>query len=238
MIINHDYKFVFIQIPHTGSTIIGDALVDKLGSEKIMTKHSYLHELAILHPYVYRKYYIFGAVRNPLDERVSIFHKYKTNHLGLYTKKNNELIPGNYFVRRIAREIIEGDYSFRDYVLKLLNRQYMSPIHLHFNRYDNIMRFERLQQDLDKALDDIGVGRFVLSHGNKTGKRHQDFSVYYKDPDVIAKAMTVFGAEMNFLGYDFPEWFNEQQAIEFALSNRFIRYVQWHAASVYKWSKK
>lgn len=238
MIINHDYKFVFVQIPHTGSTIIGDALVEKLGSKKILTKHSYLHELAITNPHVYRKYYIIGAVRNPLDERVSIFHKYKTNHLGLYTKQNSNLTPGNYFVRRIAKKIIEGDYSFQDYVLKLLNRQYMSPIHLHFDRYDNVMRFESLQQDLDNVLDDIGVDRLVLSKGNKTGDRQKDFSLYYQDPDVILKAMTIFGAEMNFLGYDFPDWFNEQEALKFSLTSKFTRYVQWYAASVYKWSKK
>lgn len=238
MIVNHDYKFVFVQIPHTGSTEIGRFLVEELGSEEILLKHSYLHELFVLKPKIYKNYFIFGAKRNPLDERVSIYSKYCSNHLGLYSKpENKKLIKGNYFIRQIANDVRTNNLTYEEYFLKYINRAYLSPVQIHQSRYDAIMKFETLQEDFSSIMEYFKISSSKLQHSNKTNKPETSFMDYYRTNEIRSRALKCFGYSLNALSYEMPFVKGHSQAIRIPYFSIFSRYLQWSFASAYKWGQ-
>jgi len=79
MIISNKYKYVFIELPRTGTTAISQELCDFYGGERIFEKHSkysFFKKNATLEQ---QGYFIFSCLRNPLDRTVSLyFHLNKT----------------------------------------------------------------------------------------------------------------------------------------------------------------
>ena len=80
MVISHEHRYLFVELPHTGSTAIHAELCSNYTGENILHKHAYYHEFLKVASSEEKKYFAFSGLRNPLDEAVSIFFKYKTNH--------------------------------------------------------------------------------------------------------------------------------------------------------------
>ena len=58
MIIVDDLKLCFVQIPHTGSTNIGEELLNNFDGREILKKHSYLDSLKNNYKNIYDNYFI------------------------------------------------------------------------------------------------------------------------------------------------------------------------------------
>ena len=84
MIISHKYKYVFIELPRTGSTVIANELCRYYGGQTVLNTHATYRDFLKHYPDL-KHYYAFSSIRNPLDKTVSVYFKLKTQ---LFNKHN------------------------------------------------------------------------------------------------------------------------------------------------------
>ena len=85
MIISHTHKYLFIELPMTGSTAISKELREQYDGVSILQKHStYLDFLRVANE-AEKQYFVFAGIRHPLDQVVSHYFKFKTGHDGQFT---------------------------------------------------------------------------------------------------------------------------------------------------------
>lgn len=211
MIVVDDLKLCYVQIPHTGSTTIGNELLEHYGGRNLLRKHSYLQELKSVFPEIYKNYYIVGGVRNPLDERVSMYYKLKSNHLGLYNGKpvDPKARPGGRRARKF-HSLIKSGAGFEEYLNRLPPLKYASPIIINYQRYDQVLRFESLSDDFDRLLSALGAKKIrELPHGNRTSGRNESYLSDYETEKSIKKALFIYSDFMLENGYSIPQqWLN------------------------------
>src|SRR5262245_27774439 len=80
MVISHKHRYLFVEIPNTGSTAISAELRRHYDGEPVLHKHATYGEFLRLASRDQRTYFVFGTVRNPLDLAVTEYFKLKTNH--------------------------------------------------------------------------------------------------------------------------------------------------------------
>jgi hypothetical protein len=210
MIMSHKYKYLFIEIPHTGSTAISRELRATYAGVPILRKHAFYPEfLAVASPEE-KDYFCFAGIRNPLDEAVTQYYKYKTNHEGIYTDPSNRRSQGGWLTpESIARFrfIQEEKPDFETYFLQYYTRTYTNVISLTGNALNFVIRFEHLQDDFARALELLGIEqKRPLPRTNPTADRKRDFRSYYT-PECQKRVKQVFGPYMEKWGYAFPrEW--------------------------------
>ena len=200
MIISHKHKFVFIEVPKTGTSSIRNALKEKLNIKDIYEienekdlhttdfmcglkfgydNHITLSKILDRHPYT-KDYFKFAFVRNPWDSQVSKYHYYKN---------------GGIYKRLIGEQIAEQSLSERELMLHKKSIEhnlfdwsliYENPMvqynYLSVNKIiktDFIGRFENIQEDFNKICDKILIDRITIPHRNKSD--HSHYSKYYDD---------------------------------------------------------
>ena len=235
MIICDDYKLVFVQIPHTGSTGIGRRLVEDHGGREVLCKHSYLDELKARYPREYRDYFIVGGVRNPMDDKVSSFFKMKSDHLGLYSGnlKDEKAIASGRRGRKLRRTIVENDMSFSESFVKSVRFVYWNPISILQDRYDLVSRFENIQTGMQRVMQEVGAPALTLRKNNPTAGRDRDYSTYY-DHAAQVHARRIFSPFVHEWDYDFPNGWAEgvRPGRAATLLGWGLRRVQWKLRSI------
>jgi hypothetical protein len=241
MIISHRYKYLFIEVPHTGTTAISRELREHYDGSPILRKHAHYSEFLKVATPEEQTYFAFAGIRNPLDEAVSLYFKYKTNHRGRFTR------PRDTSARRVKANVTranvetfkfiqETNANFPAFFKKTYKLPYNNVSSLSYKYCDFIIRFENIQADFVKALQFIGIEPVrPLPHINKTGQKRRDFSLYYT-PEIIDQAKRVFGPFMKKWGYTFPpEWgdnsISHWDQVEFQcvdiVRNFYWKYVRW-----------
>jgi hypothetical protein len=210
MIISHKHRYLFIELPHTGSTAIGRELCENYDGESIFRKHAYYHEFLEIASTEEKTFFVFSCIRNPLDEAVTVYFRYKTNHHGSYTNPKKWRKNGGHITEaelRKYRFIKDTNADFPAYFQRFFKRPYSNWSILSHKEFDFVIRFERLQDDFAKALKLIGIEpKRPLPVVNRTDGRRRDFLTYYT-PDIYQRARHVMGPLMQEWGYDFPrEW--------------------------------
>lgn len=211
MIISHENRYIFVELPATGTSAISEELCRMYGGERILNKHStYPTFLAQATPDE-QKYFSFSCIRNPMDVAVSQFFKLKTDHFSFeephYLASRNLLNRIIYSRRRLdqLRFIRDNDVDFTTYFLKFFKRPYSSWAILSHHSLNFVIRFERLNKDFEIALDKIGLDPArPLPVRNKTGDRGGDFLDYYPEK-IRARAKKVFQPFMFEWDYEFPD---------------------------------
>ncbi|HET8962688.1 MAG TPA: hypothetical protein VFM99_02235, partial [Chitinophagales bacterium] len=79
MVIDHRYKFVFIELPLTATSAISKEIREQYGCEPIMNKHATYGDFLKKATEEEKAYAVIGSIRNPLDQTVSMYFKYKTD---------------------------------------------------------------------------------------------------------------------------------------------------------------
>jgi hypothetical protein len=233
MIISEKHKYIFVELPHTGSTAISNELCENYDGERIMKYHSFFHELQ---GKVTNKndYFVFSGIRNPLDEVVSIYLKYKTDQITEY-----EIIAD---LDRASRQryTFAKNNSYQDYLRRFYKIPYDNWSCLSHSQFDYVIKFENIQNDFQTALCRIGLAlKRPLPIVNPTRqKRH--YLTYYP-PEIYDYARYVFGPFMKRWNYLLPyEWgdssvpnFAEIVFAVFRLPRKiYYRYIQ-HSRSVF-----
>lgn len=226
MVIGHKHKFLFIEIPLTGSWSIHNELCTHYGGESILHKHASFAEFK-RSPY-YREisgdYFVFAAVRNPLDEVVSRYTKLLTDHKGAFTREANKQDLKSEPADWVKFDAIQRlHFSFTEYFARFHRRVYSSMVDLSAENLDYVLRFEDLQSDFSNVLAVLKVEQIrPLPALNRTVSRKTDWRTYYT-PEIIPLAVDICGPFMERWGYEFPpEWNASKMSISRQLEYRSI----------------
>lgn len=237
MIISHKHRYLFVELPRTGTTAISKELRTHYDGVRILHKHATYQEFLKIATPEEKTYFVFSCVRNPLDDAVSRYFKTKTDHRGWYSGR------GKSKLRNVVRfvdwlgykfvQITHADFPRFFRVFHIL--PYSNWSILSHKSFDYVIRFENLQPDFETALRLIGIEPVrPLPVSNRTASKDSDFLKYYT-PEIIGQAKRVFGPYMRFWGYEFPpQWGGSDETIpwwhqaQYDLANLFKRQYWLH----------
>lgn len=208
MIVSHSHRYVFVELPRTGSTAVRRELRELYDGTPILHKHSTYAEFRRQASPAELEYFVFSTIRNPLDDAVSNYFKLKTDHKGrLSDPEGNQkhYRPLNSFLdKRMYRYLSSTDADFSTFFLKFYRLPHDTWASLEHRRFDYIMRFERLGDDFEEVLRRIGIEPVrPLPVRNSTSQRGRSFDEHYT-AEARRRARRVFGPYMRKWGYDFP----------------------------------
>ncbi len=209
MIISHKYKYVFLELPRTGTTSISEVLCEKYDGKKIHYRHAPYEVFLRRASEEEKKYFLFSGVRNPLDRAHSLYYKMKVDHRTYFTriqKRGNLSLSEKHFLSRY-RFVQETNASFEDYFNKYFRIPYDDWGSLCYNRLDAVIRFENLQSDYEKVMKELNIDNVdPLPESNKVNNKQSYWESY--TPSVRKKAGRIFGVYMKKMEYDFPDNWN------------------------------
>lgn len=236
VIISSEHRYVFVELPRTGSTAIRKELVSQYGGRAILDKHSTYRDFLRVADEDEKRYFVFSGVRNPLDDAVSHYFKLKTDHHGRFTdqarrryrlgntgadvyRRSGLNRRGERPVRRRLNERLDNrkfdyihrrDADFADFFRRYHWLPYDNWSRLSHGAIDRVIRFEHLRDDFAAVLDALSLEmKRTLPVMNKTSDKEVDYLRYYTE-EIISLAKFVYGPYMRKWGYRFPsEWGDE-----------------------------
>ncbi len=206
MIISHKHKYVFIQLPHTACSAVARELREYYDGEPILRKHSYYHQFLRNATKEEREYFTFSTIRHPVDEFISVFHKFKSNH-EKYDDPDNSTRNGGFVTRGMRKRFhyVQQTGDLVSYFLKFSRLPYDNWSRLAHKNFDFVMRFEALQEDFAEVLQRLGIEQVrPLPRFNPTKQPNQEdrFSIFPEE--VRQRVHWVFSPFMQDWGYEFP----------------------------------
>ncbi|UCF18803.1 MAG: hypothetical protein JSU87_12805 [Gemmatimonadota bacterium] len=203
MIISDKHKYVFVELPQTATTAISQELRDHYGGRVVLHKHSnYRQYLKYASP-EQKKYFVFSGVRNPLDEAVTSYTKYKQDHRSNYSRKMAWVSRAK--LRRF-KYITERNATFSEFLFRFYRLPVENWSSLDHHRFDFVYRLENIQDDFAELIRRIGlelVRPLPILHKTKDKESWQS----YYTPETRRHARFVFGPLMEQWGYGFPpDW--------------------------------
>jgi hypothetical protein len=208
--ISHQHRFVYVELPRTGSTAIRKELKDVYGATPILRKHATYDDFLRQATPDEKTYFVFSGIRNPLDDAVSLYFKLVTDHKSMRsdpTKARNRHLLFKVRDDAMFDFVRKHEPDFSTFFLRFYRLPYDTWASLSHRRFDYVIRFERLSEDFDAVLRRIGIEPVrPLPALNRTGVRERDFSSYYT-PEAQRRARRVCGPYMERWGYEFPtDW--------------------------------
>lgn len=208
LIISHKHRYVFVELPRTGSTAIRHELREMYDGTPILHKHATYSEFRRQASQDERTYFVFSGIRNPLDDAVSRYFKLKTDHKQRFSdpslRQRRRRPLNNALDRRMFNYLQRTGATFSSFFLHFYHLPYDTWASLSHDTFNHLIRFERIGEDFDAALRKIGITPArPLPAVNRTGQRSRDFSEYYT-PKAIKRARRVMGPYMARWGYTFP----------------------------------
>lgn len=197
MLISHQYKSIFIAIPHTGSTIIEEVLVNNYGFKSIRNKHS----LPVYLPKETKGYKIIGGVCDPSSDMSTMYWKFKNDHLGLYSealKNKKKMIRhksigkrGLYFFKKVN----SGSWDFNQFIKKSTSPFFVSKINVNKSMYHYIYNKDSLEKDWREIKFILGIyDSFELPRKNITQKK-QKLTLNKKSKEILEPQELLFNKE-------------------------------------------
>lgn len=238
MIISHKHRYLFIEIPLTGSWAIHHELCKYYGGSPILHKHATYPEFRRIAKIDELQYFVFGTVRNPLDEVVSRYYKLKTDHKGVFSDATQVAsLTADYSDQKKYEFIQNSNAGFVDFFRKYHRRPFGSLIDVACDKYDFIIQYEDLQNGFAEVLQRLKIEQVrPIPLANKTQGKSADWASYYT-PEIREQACKLFSPFMKKWGYKFPaEWeepqVNYMQQIEFhlvtSLRNIYYSHVRYN----------
>lgn len=209
MVISNEYRYVFVELPRTGSTAISKELQTHYDGRRILKKHSTYRDFLRQASPQEAGYFAFAGIRNPMDKLVSLYFKYKYDHRNYADPRT--LRGSSIFVRKLMlsqfRFVHDRGASFPEFFRRYYRLPYDDWSSLDHRRMNFVIRFEHLADDFAQLLQRLGVTqKRTLPLANKTNDREADFWSYYP-PGIRGRAKWVFGPYFRRWSYDFPiEW--------------------------------
>ncbi len=127
MVISRRLRCIYVELPHTGSTSVSEELCAHYGGERILRKHAHYREFYRAASPDERRYFVFSGIRNPLDEVVSLYFRYKTNHTLSFTNPLHLARNGGWVTEKHLRQyrfVTEEKGNFEGYVRTFYRRPY------------------------------------------------------------------------------------------------------------------
>lgn len=241
MIVSHVHRYIFLELPLTASTAIAKELIENYDGESIYYKHANYRKFIKSATADEKKYYTFIGIRNPMDQVVSHYYKYLSNHKNKYSeiqkrKKTKNSIKHyiSQFMHQRKFNYVRGSQpSFIDYFMKFYRLPYCNWANLDKGRMDGVIRFEHIQEDFAQVLKQIGITPVrPLPHENKTEAKAKGFLEHYDTQKAKEKAAVIFGPFMKEWGYSLPKEWN----VDHLLYRRARSYQRYNALKCIYWS--
>lgn len=236
MIISDQYRYVFVELPHTGSTAISSELESRYGGRRVLGKHSPYGRFLRRASAEQKEYFVFSCVRNPLDIAVTKYHKYLSNHDNPAGGARYTAL-GNRLEQKIFDYVQRDDVNFEEFFTRFYRLPYNSWACLDHHNFDFVMRFETLSDDFQEALRRLNIEPVgPLPVINQTSNRSKQFESYYTE-SIRRQAVKVFGPYMEEWGYEFPpEWHSEPatraQRVKHSLVTALLKFYWLYAKPV------
>lgn len=207
MIISHKNRYVFVEIPHTGSHSIAAELIQFYGGERILRKHANLTQFEAQASRDERAYFVFGTVRNPLDTAFTDYSKLQSDHRGQFTKPAMLMRNGGHVTEQHLLEfefVNSQNGDFASFMRKFRNRTYHNWFLTGASRYQFVLRFENLASEFERLIAILGLELArPLPHVNSTKKKARNFEDVYPE-DLRAFVVARYGPFLRKWGYDLP----------------------------------
>ncbi len=223
-----DLGLLFIMAPHTGCTAIGEVLRERFGAtfvppEDVLRpdgtivvprKHSHLPQLlkaGIVTPEQRSTLVVAAGVRNPFDEEVSHFkqreREFRARRDDAETRARLAGDKAPVKSREQAKEVDFETWLRRRYVARpwhgVMGKRPKTPTDFTAGA-DVIIRFERLQADVDELFRRLGVQeRVEIPVVNPTGVREKKPYQAFYTPKARAIVEQVFAGRIARYGYTF-----------------------------------
>ena len=181
--ISHKHKFIFIHIPRTGGTSIGQLLGNKNRSRKHESLFSLKKKVDI------SSFFKFSFVRNPWDITIS---KYFAPYYCKINKLSGKTLL--YFLENYFLAPNESGDSFYDY---------FDPSEMDF-----IGRFETREQDLGYISNKIGITldpKFSVKAKEMQKSRSKKHYTEYYDDETREIVAGKYARDIEYFGYEFGE---------------------------------
>lgn len=212
MIISHTHRYVFIEMPRTGSRAVATELQEFYDGQEILRTHATYRDFLRQATEDERTYFSFSSVRHPLDVAVTRYAHLRANKDNRFYDRRQVALRNSLssrIERRIHRWVVKHDADFEAFLLRWYVLPYDTWTTLDHRRLDMVMRTETLADDFAVALRRMGIEPVRrLPVLNATPGREEDFVSQYT-PRAIRRAGWVFGPYMEEWGYAFPEAWGE-----------------------------
>ena len=240
MIISHKFKYLYLEVPFTGTRAIGEALCKHYAGERILGHHSNYHEFVRIAKRHELDYFVFAGVRNPLDAAVSQFFKFRSTNEEEYLSHDR----GNSIQQRIVRSLtldkirfIREHDSFEAFFKRYYRFPYDNWLSTCVDHCDFVMRFENLQKDFETVVSHLDAGPYIPpSHRGKTNSRDRTkAAAEYYSPEIRQRAIRVFGTYMKRFDYPLPSGWEKGNEVSNFLFNllAYPRSFYWKHARAY-----
>jgi hypothetical protein len=210
MVISHKHEYLFVELPRTGSTTISKELCTHYAGGKILSKHATYKDFNKIASKEEKAYFLFSCIRNPLDDAVSLYFKYKTDHRKRFSQQKLSSRAFRYVSLKRFKFVQHAGADFSSYFIRYYRIPYNNWSSLSHKKFDYVIPFEDLQAGFSEVLNLIGLEqKQPLPIRNLTRGKEKHFASYYT-PEIIPRAKWVFGPFIREWGYEFPaEWGNE-----------------------------
>jgi hypothetical protein len=208
MIISHQYKYLFVEMDHTGSTAISRELCEYYGGEEILWKHARYADFLQQASPEEKQYFCFSGRRHPLDLLVTLYFYHKADHhQRLDNLASAEVSFHNY---RWHHYLNKYQTDFPTFFKKFFGGQiYYEWKSQGQSKLNYLYRFEELPEEFVKLLDKLALEPHrTLPLVNQTPERAKDFLLYYP-PALRGWAQIILRDLMADWEYEFPaDWQN------------------------------
>ena len=195
--ISHEHKYIFIEIPKTGTTTICSVL-EQHGAEQPY-KHLDLKQYKERYTKEYNSYFKFSFVRNPWDRVVSLYSRKGDGIQKSMFRRGKQMGHGMLFEQFVDWIELSTDTCIKPTPKKNMVDFYMVDGTVDI---DFVGRLENIQEDFNIICDKIGIPHQQLPHINKS--KHKPYTQYYDDKtkQIIAEK---FAKDIEYFGYEFGE---------------------------------
>ncbi len=152
MIISHRHRFVYVQVPQTGSTALGDWMIEHLDGLDVLRKHTTLAEARRVLGVHIEGYLVVASVRDSIDQFVSSFYK-------IVRDREAEGVEPGRSASRAARTswASSGAPTLDDYVTTFVRRVHAPAWVACIRRADLVIRYEQFDADVGEMARRLGV---------------------------------------------------------------------------------
>ncbi len=212
MIISHKHKYLFVEIPLTASWSIRHELCEYYDGVPILHKHATYPEFRRIPDVNPNDYFVFGTVRNPLEKVVSRYFKLANDHRDAFSDPDSaKRLLIDYSDYRKYRFVRSGA-TFSEYFMRFYRYAYSDLIDVASDRYDFVIRFEKLQDDFSAVLRCLGIDQVgPIPTTNRTQGKERLEETYYTE-EMTQRASQVFGPFMRKWKYECPIGWDENSS--------------------------
>ena len=112
VIISHRHRYLFVEVPRTGSTAVSAELQEHYDGQPILRKHATLRDYLREAGGDVSNYFVFSTVRNPLDVAVTRYVHLRENPRGHFTDPA-EIAVRNSIASRLERRVFRWLHRHR-----------------------------------------------------------------------------------------------------------------------------